>query len=419
MSNPFRPISISLSPNTEKDDIKLAWKLLFESDAWVEGKAVKELEVVFKEKTGVKHAFSFNSGRSALMAVFNALELEIGSEVLLQAFTCNAAVNPVIWAGLKPVYVDCNNNYNIDVEDLRKKITPKSRAVMVQHTFGQPCDLDEVIAFCREKKLVLIEDCAHSLGAVYKGKNVGTFGDVSFFSFSRDKIVSCVYGGMAATKDKELAEKIATFQKESGYPGRMWIEQQLLHPVLMNWVILPTYSVFGKYLLVLFQQTRILSKAIHWKEKRGRKPDYFPKRLPNALALLCLKQLEKLERFNAHRQELAAFYYCDLADTTLSMPPKAGEGSHSVYLRFTVRDKDAREIIDEAWHRNLLIGDWYTSPVVPNDTQLDKLEYVAGSCPNAERLARETFNLPTHINITNKDAKTLSDFIKLYDKKNN
>ena len=101
------------------------------------------------------------------------------------------------------------------------------------------------------------------------------------------------------------------------------------------------------------------------------------------------------------------------------MPPKAGEGSRSAYLRFTVRDKDAREIIDEAWRRNLLIGDWYTSPVVPNDTQLDKLEYVVGSCPNAERLARETFNLPTHINITNKDAKTLSDFIKLYDKKNN
>jgi dTDP-4-amino-4,6-dideoxygalactose transaminase len=418
MANRFRPISISLSPNTEKDDIQLAWKLLFEPDLWVGGKAPEELEETFKKKIGVKHAYSFNSGRSALMAILDALELEPGSEVLLQAFTCNAAANPIIWSGLRPVYVDCNNNYNLDAKDLLKKITPKSRAVMVQHTFGQPCDLDELTHICREKKMVLIEDCAHSLGACYKGKNVGTFGDVSFFSFSRDKIISCVYGGMAATKNKELAEKIAAFQNKAGNPDRMWIEQQLLHPVLMNRVILPTYSIFGKYLLVLFQWLRILSKAIHWKEKKGEKPDYFPRRLPNALALLCLKQLEKLERFNAHRQDLAAFYYRDLADTTLSMPPKAVDGV-AAYLRFTVRDKDAREIINEAWRHNLLIGDWYTSPVVPEDTQLDKLEYVPGSCSNAERLARETFNLPTHINISKAEAKTISDFIKHYDKTHN
>lgn len=418
MSNSFKPISISLSPNTEKDDVRLAWKLLFESDLWVNGKAPGELEEVFKKKTGVKHAYAFNSGRSALMAVLDGFKFEAGSEILMQAFTCNAAVNPIIWAGLKPVYVDCNNNYNIDIEDLKKKITPKSRAVMVQHTFGQPCDLDEIVEFCREKKLFLIEDCAHSLGAAYKGKNIGTFGDASFFSFSRDKIISCVYGGMAVARNKELAERIAAFQNRAGYPDRMWIEQQLLHPVLMNRIILPSYSIFGKYLLVMFQKSRILSKAIHWQEKKGRKPDYFPRRMPNALALLCLKQLGKLERFNAHRQELAAFYYRDLADTTLSMPPKAVDGI-ATYLRFTVRDKDAREIINEAWRRNILIGDWYTSPIVPNDTQLDKLEYVPGSCPNAEKLARETFNLPTHINISEIEAKAVSDFIKHYDKKHN
>lgn len=419
MSKTFKPISISLSPNTEKDDVRLAWKLLFEPDLWVGGKAAEKLEERFKEEIGVKYAFAFNSGRSALMAVLDGLAFEAGGEVLLQAFTCNAAANPVIWSGLKPVYVDCNNNYNIDTEDLIKKITPKSRAVMVQHTFGQPCDLDEVIRICREKKLVLIEDCAHSLGAQYKGRNVGTFGDVSFFSFSRDKIISCVYGGLASAKDKKTAERIAAFQSRVGNPDRLWIEQQLLHPVLMNWLIIPTYSAFGKYLLVLFQKTRILSKAIHWKEKRGSKPDYFPKRMPNALALLCLKQFEKLERFNSHRRSLAAFYYRDLADTTFSMPPKAGENSCASYLRFTVRDKDAREVIDEAWRKNLLIGDWYTSPVVPDDTLVNRLEYVPGSCPNAEKLARETLNLPTHINITEEDAKTVSEFIKNYDKRNN
>ncbi|MBI2038635.1 MAG: DegT/DnrJ/EryC1/StrS family aminotransferase, partial [Candidatus Nealsonbacteria bacterium] len=117
-----------------------------------------------------------------------------------------------------------------------------------------------------------IEDCANALGATYKGKRVGTFGKAAFFSFSRDKVISCVYGGMAITNDPALAEKLGGFQERSGYPSLFWIIQQLLHPVLMNWIVLPTYAVFGKYLLIFFQWLHILSKAVHWKEKRGLKP---------------------------------------------------------------------------------------------------------------------------------------------------
>ena len=416
MANPFKPVSISLSPNTEVDDVNLAWRLLFEPERWKAGKETKELEEKFKKYLGVRHAFSFNSGRSSLMAVLDALELEKGSEVLLQAFTCNAAANPIIWAGLKPVYVDCNNNYNIDIEDLKKKITQKSRVVMVQHTFGLPVDMDEIISICRENNLILIEDCAHALGAEYHGKLVGTLGKAAFFSFSRDKIISCVYGGMAVTNDEKLAKKMESFQENSGYPAHLWIEQQLLHPVLMNRLILPIYSVGGKYKLVALQQLRVLSKAIHWKEKRGEKPDYFPRRLPNALAILALNQFAKLERFAAHRKLLADYYYRELADTTLSMPPRRDDRVQT-FLRFTVRHNDAHQIIAKAWRQNLLIGDWYTSPVMPNDTRLDKLEYVTGSCPEAERFSRATFNLPTHINISPEDAERTVKTIKCLLKK--
>ena len=110
----FKPITISLSPNTEKDDIWLALKLVFRPWKWKKGKAVYELENQFKQYLGVKYAFGFNSGRTALMATLKALDLEPGSETLLQAFTCNAAVNPVLWTGLEPVYVDCDeDNFNI------------------------------------------------------------------------------------------------------------------------------------------------------------------------------------------------------------------------------------------------------------------------------------------------------------------
>lgn len=272
MNNPFKPISISLSPNTERDDISLALKLIFQFWKWKKGKAIEKLEKQFREYLGVKYAFSFNSGRSALMAILQSLDLESKSEVLLQAFTCNAAVNPILWSGLKPIYIDCDeNNFNIDIKDLRRKITKNSKVLMIQHTFGRPVEMDEIIEICQENNLILIEDCAHSLGAEYlplgqkfgaEGKpqvqkkidvgvkkKTGTLGKAGFFSFGRDKVISTVYGGIAVTNDEIVAKKLREFQKKIGRPSNFWTFQQLLHPVLMNYLLLPFYSFFslGKF----------------------------------------------------------------------------------------------------------------------------------------------------------------------------
>ena len=409
--NFFKPISISLSPNTEKDDVWLSLKLIFQPWRWKVEDAVTKLEREFAEYLGVKYAFFFNSGRSSLMAILDALELKKGvqaDEVLLQAFTCNAVPNPIIWAGLRPIYVDCDEKtFNIDIEDLKRKITPKSRVVIVQHAFGQPADMDEIVRVCRENNLILIEDCAHALGAEYKNQKVGMFGKVGFFSFSRDKVISSVYGGMVVTNDDNLAGKLKAYHDKVGNPSWGWILQQLIHPPVMNWVILPTYRVFGKYILVIAQLLRILSKAVHFKEKRGKKPGYFPKRGSAALAILAQNQLKKLERFNKHRKEIADFYRKELANTSFVLPTNEDQ----VYLRFALKHKKAHEIIKEAWARNILIGDWYDSPIAPSDTQLDKMEYAKGSCHQAEKLAEETLNLPTHINVSIEDAKKIVRFL--------
>jgi len=428
----FKPISISLSPNTEKDDIWLAFKLKFQCWLWKKGEAIEELEEEFQKYLGAQYAISFNSGRSALMAILDSLNLEDNDEVLLQAFTCNAAANPIIWTGLKPVYVDCDEKtFNIDTEDLKRKITPKSKTVMVQHTFGLPANLGEFLEICQKNNLILIEDCAHSLGAEYKGKKVGTFGKVAFFSFSRDKVISSVYGGMVVTNDDDLAKRIKEFQKKIGYPSCCWIFQQLLHPVLMNWLLLPTYQFLGKYLLIVLQWFHILSKAVHWKEKRGKRPGYFPKRLPNALAILALNQFKKLEKFNNHRKAIANFYYNELRDTIFELPLNPPDLKQT-FLRFTIKGAPqkagraaggwrpkAHEIIKKAWRKNILIGDWYDKVVAPKDTKLDKMQYSLGACPKAEKLAKITLNLPTHINISQKEAQKITDLIKKYGGKRN
>jgi len=412
----FKPISISLSPNIEKDDINLTINLLKKPIRWKSGIEIKKLENIFKKYLESQYAFSFNSGRSAFLAILESLEIEKESEVLIQSFTCNAAVNPIIWAGFKPVYVDVNEeNFNIDIKDLIKKITSETRVIVIQHTFGIPAEIDKILKICKKYNLILIEDCAHSLGAKYKNKKIGTFGKAAFFSFSRDKIISSVYGGIAITNDKNLSKKIKGFQDSIKYPSYFWILQQIMHPIAMHYLILPIYGFFslGKMILIFLQKIHLLSKAVHWKEKIGKKPDYFPKKMPNVLAILATNQFKKLEKFNIHRKKIAEIYYKELKNTGFALPIKT---SGQVFLRFPIKHKRAHKIIKKAWANNLLLGDWYTSPIAPNDTKLSKVCYERkNKCKNSEKLSKITLNLPTHINITEEKAILISNFIKNYD----
>jgi dTDP-4-amino-4,6-dideoxygalactose transaminase len=417
MKKYFKPISISLSPNVEKDDLHLASNLLIRPWLWKKGKTIEKLENEFKEYLGVKHAISFNSGRSSFYAILKSLNLEKGSEVLLQAFTCNAVPNPILWADLEPIYVDCDtDDFNINPADIEDKITSKTKALVVQHTFGLPANMDVIRGICGAYNLILIEDCAHALGAEYNGLKVGANSKVAFFSFSRDKVISSVYGGMVTTNDDDIAKKLKEFQSEFSQPTRFWIFQQIIHPILLGYFILPIYNFLdlGKVFLVLSQWLHLLSKAVSWQEKIGQKPDYFPKALPNALAIMALNQFSKLEKFNSHRKAVAEYYYKNLKDTKFQLPAGFPERKN-VFLRFTVKHPDAHEIIYQSWHKqNILLGDWYTTPIAPFDTIVEDVKYVTGSCKNAEFLAKRTLNLPTHVNINRKELERIVAFLKTF-----
>ncbi len=420
-------ISISLSPNIFPEDIAATKAMQKESFAWRTGKAIQDLEKAFTRYFDIQGEYSvytFNSGRSALLTLLRAFDIQKGDEVLVQAFTCNAAPNPIVWIGAKPVYVDVREDtFNMNVEDLSRKITPRAKAIIVQHTFGLAADMEAILAIARKHNLYVIEDCAHALGATYeghfqcKGKKLGTFGDAAFFSFGRDKVISCVYGGLAFLKNEQAAaiKRMDARFDSLPFPSRKWIRQQLRHPVFMEVVTrlytfpFPAYGI-GKALLRLLQVGNILSKAVHWKEKQGMKPDYFPRRLPNALAFLALKQFERVDEFNAHRRQLASFYHNSLIPNSKFKIPALNDGH--IYLRFALRCKDAHNIVKAARRRGILLGDWYDSVVAPRDTQLRQMLYQMGSCPVAQRLVKETFNLPTNPNLSMNEAKVVVEFIK-------
>lgn len=364
-----------------------------------------QLEQNFKDYLGAKYAFSFNSGRSALYTILRALDIKEGDEVLLQAFTCNAVPNPVLWAGGTPIYVDIEESLNLDPKDLDQKITlrqaqgKRPRAVIIQNTFGVPAQIDKILEIAKRHNLIVIEDCAHALGARYNGRIVGTFGDIAFFSFGRDKVISSVWGGLVTTNNEVLARKIGETYGDLPTPSRCWTAKQLLHPLLFS-IIIPTYYIFGKYLLAFLRIVRGVGLAVSAAERAGERPGMFPARMNDALAELALHQFGKLEKYNSHRRELTKIY----GDT---MPG-------AIYLRFNIRHPRAKEIIQEAKRRHILLGDWYKNVIDPVGTDFDAMKYTVGSCPNAELAARESVNLPTHINISEKDAKRIIQYIRNY-----
>jgi len=425
------PIFTSLSPNTEKDDILLALRLIFQPKKWKKGKEPQRLEEEFKKYLRVKYAFSFNSGRAAFLAILDALGIKEGDEILLQAFTCNSAITPILERKAKPVFVDIDETLNLDPKDLQKKITLKSKAVMVQHNFGFPAKIEEISKISKEHNLFLIEDAAHSLGAKYSPphqsfgvgvkKYCGTLGDVAFFSFGRDKIISSVFGGMAVTNGDNLAKKIKKIQEKLNCPSNFWIFQQLLHPILTNSLIIPIYGLsntLGRMILGAFHKLSILSKSVPKEEKRGKLSKNFPKRLPSALAILALNQFKKLERFNEHRREIAKFYQKELKETNFILPFKGSKKNIvPTFMRFPilVKEIDTDEILKKAKKEKIFLNDgWRKSPVVPPDTNLDKMKYKLGSCPKAEKVAQNIINLPTHINISKFKAQKIVNFLKNY-----
>ncbi|MBI2611413.1 aminotransferase class I/II-fold pyridoxal phosphate-dependent enzyme [Candidatus Gottesmanbacteria bacterium] len=406
-------ISIGLSPNTQKDDVWQAIKTIFQFWQWQHGNSVSKVEDWFKDYISNFDIFSTNSGRSAMWFVLKTFGIGNGDEVILQAFTCLAVPEVIIWIGAVPVFVDVDDSINIDYRKLERSITPKTKAIIVQHTFGIPANIKKIKEIAQKYNLILIEDCAHSLGATVEEKRVGTFGDAAFFSFGRDKVISSVFGGLAAIKkthqNKKLIERAHSIDKELSYPSNFWIFQQLLHPII-SWLALSLYDLgIGKLLLVISQKLNLLSFPIFKEEKMGKMPEVFPKKNPNALATLLLNQLQKLYIYNQHRIKIAKAYQEELGRIKNITIPKATEGS--IFLRYNILVENPDNIRKKAKQEGFLLGNWYHDTIDPKGTR-NLVGYKKGSCPHAESIAEKSLNLPTHIKMPLSWVERLISIIK-------
>ncbi len=413
----MKTIFTGFSPNLTTSQVReaLLWLLYpLRWLKWQRGDAVNRVEMWLRGYFGIPHAYTFDSGRSALFFALQAIDIQQGDEVLVQGYTCMVVSNAIIWAGGKPVYVDIGSDLNMDVQNLAKKITPHSKVIVIQHTFGQPADLGPILELAKKHNLRIIEDCAHSLGAKYKGTLTGTLGDIGMLSFGGDKVVSCGRGGALITKDAFLAKRIEKFQKNLKPLSNFIIFQHLIHyPIFFLGKKYYTFGV-GKWLLALTKKFHITHRIIETKEKQGKPISYAPSQLPNALASLLLIEFKSLVSLNRRRKEIALLYNT-LLPTSIKRQTTTDD---SIFLRYALFVPNPKKIMDFAKQRHILLGDWYNQVIAPSDASLTAANYQKGECPQAEVHAAQSINLPTHRDLTEMDVKRIVTSIKeFYDDK--
>jgi dTDP-4-amino-4,6-dideoxygalactose transaminase len=218
MREKFLPFSIPTIGEEEINEVVDSLK-----SGWITtGPKVKRFEEAFKEYVSAPYAVPLSSATAGLHLAMLALKLQPGDEVITTPMTFAATVSMIVQAGGKPVLADIEEGtLNIDVREVRKKITPRTRALVPVHFAGQPCDMDQIFALAREFNLTVIEDAAHAIGTEYKGARIGSLDSISVFSFHPIKNITTGEGGMVATGNEQLAEEIS-LMKFHGMSREAW-----------------------------------------------------------------------------------------------------------------------------------------------------------------------------------------------------
>jgi len=387
-----------LGSTVELADVLQALQMLHAGDDALE-RYVVQLERLFANHLGTPHAYSFSSGRVALSAILEAMDIGAGDEVIIPGFTCVAVPNALLFAGIRPVYADIDlQTFDIPPEAIDQNVSRRTRAILIQHTFGLVSNLGPLLAAAERRGLRVIEDCAHALGAMYQGRRVGTFGHAAFFSMEQSKVISTQMGGMAVTNDNALALRIASIQERAPFPPPEEIEQRLRQFAALYLRSRPQWAavlepVLGPAVDRYLQPGEGLASTTEDELRSIQPPDY-GKRLPGALASLGIRQLQHLDRYNQRRLKSAQLYEERLAAMGASRVTPTPR-TNPVFLRYPVFVRDKAAFAEVAGKIGLQPGMWFTDNIHPHGTDLHRLRYERGQCPSAEWAARFVANLPT------------------------
>lgn len=386
---------------------------------WKEGPQKDELRRVLGEHfKGQAHLFA--SGREALLAILKSLRFQKDEEVIVQGYTCIVVPNAIIAAGMTPVFADIDpDTLNLDLQEVERVITPKTRAIICQHTFGIPSFTRELRQLCDRHSLILIEDCAHIMPDAQGPAEIGQYGDVLFFSFGRDKAISGVSGGAVVCKRGDICADLGKLEAEAR-PLPLWkIKRFLQYPILYA-LAKPLYGMgMGKYLLAALGKLHMLAPIVTRQEKQGHM-DATLHAMPNALAALALQQWKRLPEINSHRRMLTRLYFDEVHRRGWFTRRSFSEGGLILLgvtpdlplQKFPLFVKNAEGIRQKLKTHNICLHDGWTGCVIcPANAEAESVGYHDGDDPKADMVGTQILTLPTHPDTSLAQAKRLIELL--------
>lgn len=344
-----------------------AVKRVLDSGSLTQGEEVRKFEGEFSKYVGTKFAVATNSGTSALHAALSSSEIGQGDEVITTPFSFIATANSIFYTGAKPVFVDIDEaTFNVDPKKIEQKITDRTRALLIVHLFGQPCDMKRITELCEAHDLILMEDVAQAHGAEFDGKKVGSFG-TGCFSFYSTKNMTTGEGGMITTDDGEIAEKARQIRNHG-------------------------------------QTKRYICDMLGY--------NY---RMTDLAAAIGLCQLRKLDEFISKRIKNAQFLTKEIEKIEGLIPPHVMPNVKHVFHQYTIRVTEdfgmpRDELKKRLSERGVDARVYYSIPI-HKQPLYQKLGY-RDDLPISEKVANEVLSLPVHPSLTKGDLKKIVEAIK-------
>lgn len=362
-------------------DIKAVVDVL-KSDYLTCGPKINEAEEKLCEITGAKHAVLIANGTAALHATTFAAGIGPGDEVITTPITFAASANCALYCGGTPIFADINpETYNIDPEDIERKITDKTKAVVAVDFTGQAVEIDRIRDICDKHSLLFIEDAAHSLGTKYNGKPVGSLADMTEFSFHPVKTCTAGEGGAITTNDDELYKRLILFRTHGITRKQEWMDKE---------------TEGGWY----YQQVNL----------------GYNYRMTDIQAALLSSQLDKLDMFAARRKELVKRYdeaFSTMPEITVQKEiPKSDTVRHLyiIQLNTEMLKCKRREVFDALQAEGVGVNVHYIP--VYSFPYYQKIGYKMGICPNAEKLYERIISIPLFYSMTKDDQDKVVEAVK-------
>jgi perosamine synthetase len=381
-----------------------------------DGPHIAQFEAAFARRLGLDrpHAIATSYGRMAFYYILEALGLPPGSEIVVPALTFWVIPELARVAGLRVVFADIDpSTFTLDPSAFEQAITPATRAVVPTHLYGLPCDMDAITAIAARHNVRVVEDCAHALGATFRGQPVGTFGDAGFFSFQTLKPLNCYGGGMAIVRDASVAARMRARTLADRWPDLKRIENRLLVGRLQRIFIRPRVFTFSAFPILWISSLLGASPDVYlWEKIRPLKPlpEPYTERFPNVQAAIGLAALDRLDEWTDRTRRHARVMDQALGDVPgITIPRVPADRTH-VYYQYCVYGPQRDEVVVRCVRRGVDIETLHVDVCSEMDL-FAGARVVPDGAPGAKRAAGAV-QIPVYSSLTEGQAQRVARVVR-------